>query len=196
VLVVLQQQIVAGRSAAEAGFTGMVMALAMVVATPVSGRLSAVLTARTLTATGGVLSVVGLVGLALSPATAPLPLTMGWLVLVGAGIGIFTTPNTAAIMRGVPAARRTVANAVRSMLYNSAAALGTSVALLVVSASGIAGYDVQDAGPAVRAAFTVALLVCAGAEAVAFGFGVARGGPWRVRPPAPQRPLTGVGGAA
>jgi hypothetical protein len=66
----------------------------------------------------------------------------------------------------------------------------------LVSASGIAGYDVHDAGPAVRAAFTVALLVCAAAEAVAIGFGVARGGPWRVRPPAPERPLSGVGGAA
>ncbi|GAA4709184.1 MFS transporter [Pseudonocardia yuanmonensis] len=196
VLVVLQQQIVAARSAAEAGFMGMAMALAMVVATPVSGRLAAVLTARTLTAIGGTLSVVGLVGLALSPATAPLPLTMGWLLLVGAGIGLFTTPNTTAIMRGVPAARRTVANAVRSMLYNSGAALGTSVALLVVSASGIAGYDVQDAGPAVRAAFTVALLVCAAAEAVAFAFGVARGGPWRIRPPVPERPLSGIRGAA
>lgn len=181
VLVVLQQQIVAGRSAAEAGLTGMVMALAMVVVTPVSGRLTRVLTARTLTALGGGLSVAGTVGLALTPPTAALPATMAWLVLVGAGIGTFVTPNTTAIMRGVAPERRAVANSVRSMLYNSAAALGTSVVLLLVSASGIAGYDVQDSGPRVSAAFTVALLVCAGADALALAFGIARGGPWRVR---------------
>ncbi|MFC5951540.1 MFS transporter [Pseudonocardia lutea] len=181
VLVVLQQQIVVGRSAAEAGLTGMVMALAMVIATPLSGRLAGLLTARTLTALGGLLSVVGSVGLAVSPPTLPLAVTMSWLVLVGAGIGLFATPNTAAIMHGVPAERRTVANAVRSMLYNSAAALGTSVVLLVVSASGLGGYDVVDAGPAVQTAFTVALSVCAAADLVAAMFGIARGGPWRVR---------------
>jgi EmrB/QacA subfamily drug resistance transporter len=181
VLVVLQQQIVAGRSAAEAGLTGMVMALAMVVVTPVSGRLTRVLTARTMTALGGGLSVVGTVGLALSPPAAPLWTTLAHLVLVGAGIGLFVTPNTTAIMRGVVPARRAVANSVRSMLYNSAAALGTSVVLLLVSASGIAGYDVQDAGPEVRAAFAAALLVSAGADALALLCGIARGGPWLVR---------------
>ncbi|NQX25800.1 MFS transporter [Microbacteriaceae bacterium VKM Ac-2854] len=188
VLVVLHQQIVGGRSAAESGVIIMVMALAMVVASPLAGRLSGILTVRTLAAVGGALLVLGLVGLAFfSTGAEALPVT-AWLVLVGLGIGIFTTPNTAAIMHGVQPARRTVANAVRSMLYNSAAALGTSVSLLMITASGIGSYAVQDASPAVELGFSIAMLVLAASAVLALVCALARGGPWRTS----ALPVTGA----
>lgn len=179
VLVVLHQQIVGGRSAAESGVIIMVMALAMVVASPLAGRLSTVLTVRTLAAVGGAQLVLGLVGLAFFSTGAEVLPVMLWLALVGLGIGIFTTPNTAAIMHGVQPARRTVANAVRSMLYNSAAALGTSVSLLMITSSGIGSYAVQDASPAVELGFSVAMLVLAASAVLALVCALARGGPWR-----------------
>ncbi|MWV48284.1 MFS transporter [Rathayibacter sp. VKM Ac-2803] len=178
-LVVLHQQIVGGRSAAEAGVVIMVMALAMVLATPLAGRLSGVLTVRTLAAVGGGLLVLGLAGLAFFSRGADVLTVSLWLVLVGVGIGVFTTPNTAAIMHGVQPARRTVANAVRSMLYNSAATLGTSVSLLVITASGIDSYAEPDASPAAEAGFTLAMLVLAAGALLALVCALARGGPWR-----------------
>ncbi|WP_344026848.1 MFS transporter, partial [Pseudonocardia kongjuensis] len=184
VLVVLHQQIVGGRSAAEAGAVLTALALAMMTATPLTGRLSRVLTARAVSAGGGLLLVVGLAGSAASTANPSMPVAAAWLVVVGLGVGFFTAPNTEAIMAGVAPRRRAVANSVRSMLYNSGQAVGTSVSLLIVVTGGVGSYAGQtDDGPVVLA-FSVAMGVSAGAAALALLFAVLRGGSFRSRRPA------------
>ncbi|MCM0621146.1 MFS transporter [Nocardioides sp. BSK12Z-4] len=178
VLVVLHQQVVEGRSAAEAGLVATAMAVAMVVASPLAGRLAQVLTWRTVSTAGGTLMALGGVGLTATVGNAPLGTTVTCLVLVGLGVGLFTGPNTAAVMWGVPANRRTVANAVRSMLYNTAQATSTSVMLIIVATSGLATYAVQSADPAVIRAFALAYGAAVVAAVVATGCAVSRGGPW------------------
>lgn len=191
VLVVLHQQIVGGRSAAEAGVVLTAMAVAMMAATPLTGRLSLVLTARSVSAGGGSLLVVGLVGMAVSTPSASVVVASGWLVLVGLGIGFFTAPNTEAIMSGVPPRRRAVANSVRSMLYNSGQAVGTSVSLLVIASTGVSTYAGRTDDPQVITGFAVAIGISAAAAGLALVFAVLRGGPWLVPrgPRAPDRPM-------
>ncbi|MFW0786052.1 MFS transporter [Gordonia sp. CPCC 206044] len=180
VLVVLHQQMVCGRSAAQAGLVVMVMAIAMTVATPFVGRLTDVVGSRWVIGVGGALVVGGLGGLAASTAESSLVITSVWLVFVGLGIGLFTAPNTAAIMENVPGQRRTVANAVRSMLFNTAQAMSTSICLLVVATSGIASFAVESNTPAVTQAFTLSYLLCALTALLAMVFSLLRARPRRV----------------
>lgn len=178
-MVALQQQIVAQRNPAEAGVVVTVMALAMIVATPVAGRMASVWSPRTLSTIGGGLIAAGLFSLALTSARTSLVVAASALVLVGIGIGLFTAPNTTAIMETVPPGRRTVANAVRSVMFNTAQAVSTALTLAVVAGSGIASYAVHSAEPAVVRGFSLAFLLCAVAAVIGAFFGVARGGPWR-----------------
>lgn len=193
VLVVLHQQVVAGRSAAAAGLVATVMAIAMVVASPLAGRAAQVLTWRAVSTGGGLLMAVGGAGMALTTTHTSIGLTSCWLILLGLGVGFFTGPNTAAVMWGVPPARRTVANAVRSMLYNTAQATATSVSLLLVATSGLSSYAVHSDAPDVTIAFAWGYAVSVVAAVLALGCAFSRGGPWLRRDVVPADPLvTGV----
>ncbi|MGY4857452.1 MFS transporter [Cryobacterium sp. AP23] len=183
VLVVLHEQIVGDRTPAEAGIVVMVMAIAMMVASPIAGRLSDSYAARGLSALGGLALVVGLTGLAVFIRDDSPVVTMVWLAVVGAGIGLFTAPNTTSIMAGVAPNRRATANAVRSMLFNSAQALGTTVSLLVVAASGLSSYAGTVSNPLVEAGFQRGLFVLAGSALLALVLAIIRGGPWLARIP-------------
>lgn len=182
ILVVLQQQIVGHRSAAEAGFVIMVMAIAMMVAAPVSGRLSTVYTARTLSFVGAGGLVVGSAGLMLSVGSRSLVWVSVWLLIAGAGIGLFATPNSAAIMSGIAPNRRATANAIRSVLFNSGQAIGTTIALLLVASSGVDSYADQVDSPAVRAGFQLGYAIFLVSAVLAMVLAVSRGGPWRAAP--------------
>lgn len=177
-LVVLHAQIVGGTSPVQAGLVVMVMAIAMTAASPIAGRLAGIVPARTLSSIGGALLVVGLVGLALW-ISGPTWLTSILLAIVGLGIGLFTTPNTTSIMSGVAPDRRAVANAVRSVLYNSAQALGTTVSLLVVTLAGVTSYAENTGQATVQFGFRMALGVTAISAVLAVILSVARGGSWR-----------------
>ena len=196
ILVVLQQQIVAHRSAAQAGAVIMVMAIAMMVGAPVSGRLSSVYTARTLSFVGAGGLVVGCAGLMLAVGSRSLPIVGLWLVLAGLGIGLFTTPNSTAIMSGIAPNRRATANAIRSVLFNSGQAIGTTIALLLVAGSGVDSYADQLDSPQVRQGFQIGYGVFLASVAIAMVLAVARGGPWRTAPTVPTAPTTSAPAAA
>jgi EmrB/QacA subfamily drug resistance transporter len=187
VLVGLHQQMVEHRTALEAGFVVMPLALLMMLCAPLSGRLSSRWSARTLSSLGALLVVLGTAGLAGQLATpgAPLVLMALWLGLIGGGTGLFTAPNTGAIMAGVSSDRRAVANGIRSMLFNSAQAAGTAVALLILTtwlgSSGVASYAADADDPAVRTGFAVAVAATGLAALSGFVLSLARGGPWRAR---------------
>lgn len=187
VLVGLHQQMVEHRTALEAGFIVMPLALLMMLCAPLSGRLSLRWSARTLSSLGALLVVVGIVGLAaqLALPDAPLVLMAVCLGLIGAGTGLFTAPNTGSIMAGVSSDRRAVANGIRSMLFNSAQAAGTAVALLILTSwlgsSGVASYAANADDLAVRFGFAVAALAMGLAAFAGLVLSLARGGPWRAR---------------
>ncbi|MCI2415906.1 MFS transporter [Saccharopolyspora sp. K220] len=191
VLVGLHQQMVEQRSAAVAGIVVLPLALLMMVFSPICGRLAMRWSARSLSSLGALLVLIGLVGLAVQMAAAHLPVGMllCWLGFVGAGIGLFTAPNTASIMAGVSSNQRAVANGVRSMLYNSAQAAGTVVTLLIVTTwlgtSGITSYAATAGASAVRLGFVVAMATLAASALVALLLSLLRGGSWRTQPATP-----------
>jgi EmrB/QacA subfamily drug resistance transporter len=188
VAVVLEEQMIHGTSAAVAGLVVMGLAGGMALASPVAGHLTGRLSARTLSSAGGLITALAIGDLAIRLQRASLPETVAVLFVAGVGIGAFTAPNTSSIMGGIEQSRRAVANAIRSVLFNSAQVLGTSVTLLLVSASGITTYADQTTAPSTVTWFRIAYLVLALCAFVSTVASVARGGAWSVRAarPAPS----------
>ncbi|NQX14063.1 MFS transporter [Microbacteriaceae bacterium VKM Ac-2855] len=187
VLVVLYQQLVLGASTVQAGLAAALTAAALVITSPLAGALARWFSSRTVSSVGCALSAVGYGLVALSFTGGAGAALVAGLLLVGAGNGIFTAPNTAAIMSGLPGSRRGIANGVRSVLFNGAQTTGTAVALLLVSAGlaavGIDGYATVVPDPApVQPAFVGAGVLLAGFGVAATIASIARGGSWLAAP--------------
>lgn len=194
-LVVLYQQIVRGTSAVDAGIAVSVLAAAIVVTSPLAGLLARACAPRAVSSVGCAMSAIGYLALLASmDGGSPGPTFYAGLVLIGAGNGIFTAPNTAAIMAGLPAWRRGIANGVRSVMFNSAQTMGTAVVLVVIYAglasAGFHSYDVVAGAHAdVLGGFRSACLVLTVFAIAATATSLARGGAWLVdtgRRPAPN----------
>jgi MFS family permease len=94
---------------------------------PLSGHLSDRYGARTF-ATGGLVLMAGsFIGLVALGVDFSYPEFAGLLLLSGIGQGMFSTPNTSAIMSSVPAAYRGAASGMRSTFQNSGTALSIGV---------------------------------------------------------------------
>jgi EmrB/QacA subfamily drug resistance transporter len=185
VLVVLSQQLLRGATAAETGLVAAVLAGTVMIASPLSGVLARWWSSRTVSSAGTFLSLSGYVGVFLSlMLDSPLALLYASLICIGAGNGIFTAPNTAAIMGGLPANRRGISNGIRSVLFNSALTLGTAVTLLIIGQSlravDVDGYAEPVPNPGLVVGgfqFAAALLVVVAIGALTCS--LSRGGPWR-----------------
>lgn len=144
-LVALYLQAARGMPPYAAGLQVLYVAIAMSAAAPVAGRLGRRYGARTLSSAGIGLTALGLFGLA--AATGPRlgeSVLAGCLVAVGAGAGLFMTPNTSSIMSSVPANRRGIANGVRQTTQNAGFALSTTLSLAMTTA-GLSAPDQQAA---------------------------------------------------
>jgi MFS family permease len=97
------------------------------VAGPLSGYLSDRYGARAFATGGLVLMAAAFVGLVELPVDFDYRAFAGLLVLSGIGQGMFSAPNTSAIMSSVPAAYRGVASGMRSTFQNSGTALSIGV---------------------------------------------------------------------
>lgn len=133
VLIALYVQAARGGSALEAGFQVFPLAVAVIVVSPIVGRLTAikewVLCTAGLAAT--CLSLVFL-GLFMSP-TLPSLVLAASLAVVGAGQGLFMSPNASVIMSNVPIRQRGSTNGVRSMLQNTGIVVGTALSLAILT---------------------------------------------------------------
>ncbi|MPQ99129.1 MFS transporter [Modestobacter sp. I12A-02628] len=188
-----------GLSAVDAGLCVLPVAVGTVLTAPLAGRLARRFPARALSTVGLLLVAAGLLVLAvvLRPSAGVLltvPLTM-----IGAGTGLFMTPNTSAILASVPAGRRGAANGVRSMLQNAGFVLSTALTLAVVTAglepaareavySGMLSELPGAAGDAFvtgsRAALLVLGVLCLGAVAASLSRGAPQPTPRPVEVPA------------
>ncbi|HWE88093.1 MAG TPA: MFS transporter, partial [Pseudonocardiaceae bacterium] len=118
-----------------AGIYMLPLTAGFLIAGPVSGYLSDRFGAR-LFATGGLLIVAGaFIGLLLLPVNFAYSDFALLLLLSGIGQGMFSAPNTSAIMGSVPAAERGVASGMRSTFQNS----GTSLSIGIFFSLMIAG---------------------------------------------------------
>jgi EmrB/QacA subfamily drug resistance transporter len=131
----LYLQLVRGFSAFQAGIALIPMDFAMILLSPISGRLSDKYGSRGLTAMGLSLGSVALVLLAnLSTNTDPV-LVMVSLVLAGVGAALFRSPNLSSIMGDVPPERRGIANGVRSTIWNSSIVMSIPLAMALMTAA-------------------------------------------------------------
>jgi len=99
---------------------------------PLSGWLSDRYGSRGLATTGMLVLMAGFLLLAELPANFSYPPFMLILVLVGIGMGLFTSPNMSAVMNSVPAEYRGVASGMRATMQNSGALVSMSLFFSVV----------------------------------------------------------------
>jgi EmrB/QacA subfamily drug resistance transporter len=148
-----------GLGPARAGLELMALPLMFGLVAPLAGKLADHLGARSLTVSGMALVSGGLVLLAaLRPGTAGM---VALLALLGGGLGLFTSPNNAAIMGSVPADQAGMASGILNMSRGLGTALGLAATGLIFTVSG------GDGGGMVAAqhAFSVTALVLAGVAA-------------------------------
>jgi MFS family permease len=110
-----------------AGIYLLPLTVAFLIAGPLSGYYSDRFGARTFATTGLVLVAVSFLGLMLLPADFNYWAFAALLVLDGIGSGLFSAPNTTAIMNSVPANRRGAAAGMRGTFFNSGTSLSIGV---------------------------------------------------------------------
>jgi EmrB/QacA subfamily drug resistance transporter len=124
-----------GQSPIMAGLELAPLAIGMLVASPIAGIAADRHGSRTLAALGMLISAVGIAGMTTLAVHTPYVWSAVWLALVGIGSGIFNSPNTSAMMGVVPAHRRGIASAVRTMLTNTGAVVSIAFVMAVVTAA-------------------------------------------------------------
>jgi MFS family permease len=110
-----------------AGIYMLPMTAGYLVAGPLAGSLADRFGARPFTVGGMVLTAVSFVALVMIPANFNYLVFASLIFLNGLGGGMFTAPNTAAIMSSVPAAQRGAASGVRATFFNAGASLSIGI---------------------------------------------------------------------
>ena len=103
------------------------LTLGFVVSGPVSGWLSDKHGARAFASGGLLVSALAFAGLLLIPVDFSYPEFAGLIFLAGAGMGLFSAPNAAAIMNSVPAEQRGAASGMLATFQNSGFVLSIGV---------------------------------------------------------------------
>jgi MFS family permease len=127
-----------GRTPLWAGIFLLPMTAGFLVAGPISGHLSDRFGARGFATAGMLLFGASFVGLML----IPINFSYAWFALLitfnGLGVGMFSSPNSSAIMSSVPARQRGAASGMRSTFQNSGTALSIGIFFSLIVA-GLAG---------------------------------------------------------
>lgn len=120
-----------------AGIYLLPVTVGFLVAAPVAGTLADRFGARPLTVGGMLLMAASFVALLLIPVNFDYWVFALLVFLNGLGGGIFTAPNTAAIMSSVPAAQRGAASGVRATFFNAGSSLSIGIffSLMIVGLS-------------------------------------------------------------
>jgi MFS family permease len=110
-----------------AGIYMLPMTVGFLVAGPLAGTLSDRFGARPFTVSGMALMAVSFVALVMIPVDFNYWVFAVLVFLNGLGGGVFTAPNTAAIMSSVPAAQRGAASGVRATFFNAGSSLSIGI---------------------------------------------------------------------
>lgn len=109
------------------------VAIGLLIASPIAGRLSDRMDPRILIRWGLVLGTLALAGLAeVLSLTTPYWLIAGLMLLAGVGNGLFNSPNSSLIMGNVAADRRGVAAGIRSLLMSVGGVIAIIFTLSIV----------------------------------------------------------------
>lgn len=157
--------------AQHTGLWSAILPLAALFFAPAAGRLSDRLGARVLTTVGMTLTAAGLATLAAVRATMAWPLPVG-LSLIGAGQGLFSVPNAAALLSLVPHEQLGIASGLQGTTRNLGMSAGAALMGALLASGYLArtgrvleggGVPVDHAGfvGAVRAAFVILATIAA-----------------------------------
>ena len=144
-----------GFGSARSGLELMAMPLAFGIVAPLAGRLADRFGARPLTVSG-----MALVSLGLGVLAATRPPTVTFLFLlggVGAGMGLFTSPNNASVMGAAPGSHAGMASGVLNMTRG----VGTAIGLALTGSVFVATGGVADGRDSALHAFSVTASVLA-----------------------------------
>jgi EmrB/QacA subfamily drug resistance transporter len=133
-LLVFYLQGVRGFDPVTAGILLAPLAIGLLVLSPISGAIADRSGSRTLATAGMVVTGVGLAGLALTISVdTPIWQLVLWQLVVGAGSGLFASPNTSAVMGAVPAEKRGMGAGARMMLTQVGFMISIALALGLVT---------------------------------------------------------------
>ncbi len=124
-----------GDSAIVAGLKLIPLALGMLIASPIAGVLADRHGSRGLATAGMLLTAAGLALMTTLVVGSPYWQAALWLFAVGIGSGVFSSPNTSAMMGAVSPQRRGVAAGARTLITNSGAVISIAFVLAVITAA-------------------------------------------------------------
>ncbi len=132
-LISLYLQLVKGMAPLQAGLAIVPFDLSLLVVGPLSGRLSDRFGTRPFATAG--LAVISATLLAMSKLTpdTPYSILLVYLLVGGAGMGLFVSPNMSSVMGSVPSHRRGVASGLRSTFFNIGFVLSFNIVILVLT---------------------------------------------------------------
>lgn len=119
----------------KAGIMLSPFALSMLIVAPISGWLSDKYGARILSSVGLLISAVGLIGFMRIGLNTSFWELVIWMLIMGAGSGMFFSPNSSCIMGAVPVEKRGIAAGTRTMMNNTGTVLSIALAMAVISTS-------------------------------------------------------------
>jgi MFS family permease len=124
-----------GDSPITAGIKLTPLAVGMLISSPIAGIYADRHGSRALAAMGMLVTAAGLAAMTTLQVHTAYWETGLWLLLVGAGSGMFNSPNTAAMMGVVPPYRRGIAAGARTLLQNTGAVLSIAFVLAIVTSA-------------------------------------------------------------
>jgi EmrB/QacA subfamily drug resistance transporter len=129
----LYLQLVQGYSPFQAGVAILPFDVAFLALGPVSGRLSDVYGKRPFTTAGLAVISLALLLSATMGVSTPYAAVALYLVIGGAGMGLFASPNMSSVMGSVPAKRRAVASGLRATFFNIGYTLSVNLVILIMT---------------------------------------------------------------
>lgn len=126
-------QIGIGMSPLQAGILILPFEFAFLATGPVSGRLSDRLGQTPFTIAGLVIQSIALFLFSTLGTGSAYLLAVVYMIIFGAGVGLFASPNMSSVMGAVPANRRGIASAIRTTAWNVGYTVSLNLAIVLMS---------------------------------------------------------------
>jgi len=134
-LLSLYFQLVLGLTPLASGIAIIPFDIAFLTVGPLSGRLSDRFGHLPFTTSGLALSSFALYLFSTTTVTTPVPIVVVHMMLVGAGMGLFVSPNISSIMSSVPENRRGIASAFRATFFQVGYVISLNAAVLIMTSA-------------------------------------------------------------